>query len=204
MCNSTTQWTIACQALLLCPWDFPGKNTEVGCHFLLQGSSQPRDQTWVSSIAARFFTVGATREDCQIISGLNEHRYFLRHALWTILQTSYNSETYKLVNPKGNQPKIFVGRTDVDAEAPILWPPDVKNWLWVWKGSGKTLILGKTAEGEGDNKGRDGWMASLTQWTWVWASSRRLWRTRKPGMLHSMGFETVGHDWATEQVWQQA
>ena len=32
-------------------------------------------------------------------------------------------------NPKGNQPWIFIGRTDVETEAPILWPPDVKNWL---------------------------------------------------------------------------
>ena len=36
------------------------------------------------------------------------------------------------VNPKGNQSWIFVGRTDIEAEAPILWPPDVKNWL-IWK-----------------------------------------------------------------------
>jgi len=33
------------------------------------------------------------------------------------------------VNPKGNQPWIFIGRTDAEAETPILWPPDVKNWL---------------------------------------------------------------------------
>ena len=38
----------------------------------------------------------------------------------------------KSVNPKGNQPWIFIGRTDVEAETPILWPPDVKNWL-IWK-----------------------------------------------------------------------
>ena len=45
----------------------------------------------------------------------------------------------------------------------------------------------------------DSWMASLTQWAWVWASSGRLWRTVKPGMLQSMGSQRVGHDWATEQ-----
>ena len=47
---------------LLHPWDFPGKNTGVGCHFLLQGSSQPRDRTQVSHIVDRRFTVWATRE----------------------------------------------------------------------------------------------------------------------------------------------
>ena len=41
---------------LLCPWDSPGKSTGVGCHFLLQGTSQPRDPTWVSCIAGGFFT----------------------------------------------------------------------------------------------------------------------------------------------------
>ena len=64
---------------------------------------------------------------------------------------------------------------------------------------GKTLMLGKI-------KGRrkrgwqrtNGWMASLTQCTWVWVSSRRWWRTGKPGMLQSKGLQRVGHDWATE------
>ena len=48
---------------LLCPWDSPGKNTGVGCHSLLQGSSWPKDWTWVSHIAGRFFTIWATREE---------------------------------------------------------------------------------------------------------------------------------------------
>ena len=43
-------------------------------------------------------------------------------------------------------------------------------------------------------------MASPTQWTWVWASSRRQWRTEKPGVLQSMGSQRVGHSWATEQL----
>ena len=52
------------------------------------------------------------------------------------------------------------------------------------------------AGGEGDDRGWDGWMASLTQWTWVWVNSRS-W-TGKPGMLQSMGSQRVGHDWVTE------
>ena len=47
---------------LLCLWDFPGKNAGVGCHFLLQGSSRPRDRTRVSCTASRFFTYWATRK----------------------------------------------------------------------------------------------------------------------------------------------
>ena len=55
--------------------------------------------------------------------------------------------------------------------------------------------------GEGDDRGWDGWMASLTRWTWVWARSRSWWRTGRPGVLQSMGSQRVGHDWATELNW---
>ena len=53
---------------------------------------------------------------------------------WTVvlektLESALDSKEIKAVNPKGNQPWIFIGRTDAEAEAPILWPPDVKNWL---------------------------------------------------------------------------
>ena len=51
---------------------------------------------------------------------------------------------------------------------------------------------------EGDDRGWDGWMASLTRWTWVWASSRSWWRTGKPGVLQSMGSQRIGHNWTTE------
>ena len=47
---------------LFCPWNSPGKNTGVGSHSLLQGSSQSRDWTWVSCVADGFFTIWATRE----------------------------------------------------------------------------------------------------------------------------------------------
>ena len=57
------------------------------------------------------------------------------------------------------------------------------------------------AGGEGDNRGQDGQMVSLTSWTWVWASSWRWWWTGKPGMLQSMGSQRVRHGWATEQNW---
>ena len=52
---------------------------------------------------------------------------------------------------------------------------------------------------DGGDRGWDGWMASLTQQTWVWASSRRWWRTGKPGVLQFIGSQRVRHDWATEQ-----
>ena len=62
------------------------------------------------------------------------------------------------VNSKGNQSWIFIGRTDTEAEAPILWPSDVNSWL-----TGKILMLRKIEGRTSDDRGWDGWMASLTQ-----------------------------------------
>ena len=70
------------------------------------------------------------------------------------------------VHSKGNQSWIFIGRTDVEAETPIHWPPDAMNWL-----IGKGPDAGKDkAGGDWDDRGWDGWMASPTQWTWVWVT----------------------------------
>ena len=55
------------------------------------------------------------------------------------------------------------------------------------------------AGGEGDDRGWDGWMASLTQWTWVWANSGRQ-RTGKPGVLQPKGLKRVGHNLVTEEL----
>ena len=66
----------------------------------------------------------------------------------------------------------------------------------------KTPILGGTGgRRRGDDRGWDGWMASLTQWTWVWASSGSWWWTGRPSVLHSMGLERVRHDWVSELNW---
>ena len=83
------------------------------------------------------------------------------------LESPLDCKEIKPLNPKGNQSWIFIGRTD--AEAPILWSPDVKNWL-----TGKDRDAGKDIRQE--DKGMTGWdgcMASLTLWTWVWASPGR-------------------------------
>ena len=110
------------------------------------------------------------------------------------LESPLDNKEIKPVNPKGNQPRIFIG-----AETPLLWLPDSKSWLWK-----RTRCLERLKAGrEGGNREWDVSMASLTQWTWVWANSGRWWRTRKLGILQSMGSQRVGHDWATEQQQQQ-
>ena len=66
----------------------------------------------------------------------------------------------------------------------------------------KTPMLRKIkAGGEGDDRGWDSWMASLTQWTWVWANSRSWWWTGKAGVLQSMELQRARHIWVTEQNW---
>ena len=116
---------------------------------------------------------------------------------WTVvlgktLESSLGCKEIQPVHPKGYQSWVFIGRTDVETETPILWPPDAKNWL-----IGKDPDSGKDW-GEGDNRGWDGWMVSLTRWTWVWVNFRSWWWTGRPGVLQFMGFQRVGHDWAAE------
>ena len=117
---------------------------------------------------------------------------------WTVvlktLESPLDYKEIKPVSPKGNQSWIFIGSTDAEAEAPIVWSPDVKNWLWKRPWCWERLKAG----GEGDDRGWDSWMTSPTQWTWVWASSRSWWWTGKPGMLQFMGLQRVGHNWATQ------
>ena len=123
---------------------------------------------------------------------------------WTVmlektLESPLDCKEIQPVNPKGNQSWLFIERANPEAEAPILWLPDVKNWL-----IGKDPDPGKDwrLEEKGDYRGWDGWMSPLTQWTWVWASSGSWWWTEKPGMLQSMGLWRLRHDWVTELNWE--
>ena len=76
---------------------------------------------------------------------------------WESLGLQGNQE----VHPKGNQPWIFIGRTDAEAETPILWLSDGKNWL-IGKKKKKPWCWETLKTGEGDDRGWDGWMASQT------------------------------------------
>ena len=90
--------------------------------------------------------------------------------LWTMvlektLESPLGCKKTQPTHPKGNQSWILIGR--IDAEAPVLWPPDGKSWL-----IGKDPDAGRDWRQE--EKGRQivGWHL-LTQWTWVWANSGR-------------------------------
>ena len=72
--------------------------------------------------------------------------------------------------------------------------------MWRSDSLEKTPMLERLkAEGEGDNRGWDGWMVSPTKWRWVWENCGRWWRRGKPGMLQSMGSQRVRHYLAVEQ-----
>ena len=116
-----------------------------------------------------------------------------------ILESPFKSKEIKPIITNRNQPWII----------PVIhhW----KDWCWSWISyTLATWCQEPThwkrpwcwerlrAGGEGD-RGWDGWMASLTQWTGVWVGSRRWWKTGKPGVLLSMGSQSIWHDWATEQ-----
>ena len=101
---------------------------------------------------------------------------------WTVvlektLESLLDCKEIQPVHPKGNQSWIFIGRTDADwswnSKTSATWCEELIHWKrpWCWE----RLKAG----GEGDNRGWDSWMASLTQWTWVWTCSRRWWRTGK-------------------------
>ena len=117
---------------------------------------------------------------------------------WTeTLESPLGCKEIQPVYPKGNQSWIFIGRTDAEAEASILWPSEAKSWL-----TRKDPDAGQDWRWEEETKGDEmvGW---LTQWIWIWVSSRSWWWTRKPGVLQSMGLQRVRHDWATELNWKQ-
>ena len=89
-----------------------------------------------------------------------------------------------------------------------------RDWCWSWNSNTLVTWCGELthlqrpwcwerlrAGGEGDDRGWDGWMASLTQWTWVWMNSGSWWWTGRPGRAAFMGLQRVGHNCTTELNW---
>ena len=111
---------------------------------------------------------------------------------WTVvlektIESPLDSEEIKPVNPKGNQSWIFTGRTDAEAKAPILWPLDVKSWL-----IRKDPAAGKNWRQEEKGTTED----EIAGWH-HWLHGHEF--EQVPGVLQSMGSQSVRRDWATEQ-----
>ena len=94
------------------------------------------------------------------------NRCFLTVILEKTLESPLDCQEIKPINPKGNQPWVFIGRTDAKTEPLMIWPPDAKSRL-IWKRPWCWERL--KAGGEGGGRGWDGWMSSLIH-GWVWAN----------------------------------
>ena len=113
-----------------------------------------------------------------------------------ILVSPLDCKEIQPVHPKGDQSWVFIGGTDVEANTLATWCEELTPWKrpWCWE----RLRAG----GEGDDRGWDGWTASLTQWTWISVDSRSWWWTGRPGVLWFMGSQRVRHNRATELKWR--
>ena len=125
-----------------------------------------------------------------------------RNCFWTVvlektLESPLDCKEIQAVHPKGDQSWVFTGRTDAEAETPILWPPDVKRWL-IWKDPDAGKDWGQEEKGTTEDE-MVGWrhqpngheFGKLQSWWW----------TGRPGMLQSMGSQRVGLNWVTKLNW---
>ena len=119
---------------------------------------------------------------------------------WTVvLEKTLENPLYckeiQSVHPKGNQSWIFIGRTDAEAEALILWLPDAKNWL-----------IGKAPDPEKDWRQEERGMTEdvMVGLHHQLESGHEFEQAPRPGVLQSMGLQRVGHDWVTELNWTEA
>ena len=120
---------------------------------------------------------------------------FWTMVLEKILESPLDCMEIKPVHPKGNQFWIFTGRTDVEPETPILWPPEVKSQL-----TGKDPDAGKDW-GQEEKGPREDEMVGWHPWldAHELENSGRHWKAGKPGVLRSRGSKRAGHNWATEK-----
>ena len=139
-------------------------------------------------------------KDMYVCESWTKESWVLKNwCFWTLMlertfESPLDCKEIQPVNFKRNQSWIFIGRTDVEAETPILWPPDAKNWLL-----GKDPIAGEDWRQEEKGTMEDEMVGWYHQLDWhVWASSGSWCWTGKPGALQFMELLWIRHDWATE------
>ena len=117
---------------------------------------------------------------------------------WTVLlektlESPLDCKEIQPVHPKGDQSWVFIGRTDAEAETPILWPPDAKSWL-IWKDpdAGKDWGQEEKWTIEDEMVGWHDWLNGHEFGSGSW------WWTGRPVVLQFIKLQRVIHDWATE------
>ena len=190
-------------------WNFPGKNTGLGFHFLLQGISPTqglnpwlvRLLNWLSfsrsvvSDSLRPHELQYPRLSCPspppgVCSNSCQLSQWCHPTISSSVVPSppaFNlSQHQSLFQTVGSSPRYL---NTMKSET-VFYTVFIVF----------TTVKGKLRAG-GDDRGWDGWMASPTQRTWVWVNSGSWWWTGRPGVLQFMGSQRVGHDWATELDW---
>ena len=121
---------------------------------------------------------------------------------WTVvlektLESPLDCKEIQPVHLRGDKSWVFIGRTDVKAEAPIIWLPDTKSWL-IWKDP----FAGKDWGQEEKEWQRMRWLDGISDSLDMdWVDSGNWWWTGRPGVLQFVGLQRVGHYWVCELNW---
>ena len=130
-----------------------------------------------------------------------EHQKVDAIELWCwrrLLRVPWTARRIQPVHPKGDQSCVFIGRTEAEAETPILWPPDVKSWL-IWKDPDAGKDWGQEEKGMTEDE-MGGWHHWLNGHGFMWTLGVG---DGQGGLAccNSWGSQRVGHDWVTELNW---
>ena len=122
--------------------------------------------------------------------------YFWTVVLEKTLESPLGSKETNPVHPKRNQSWILIGRTDAEAKTPILWPPDVKNWLiWTDPDSGKDWRREEKGTTKDEMIGWHHWLDGNEFELWELVMNWEAWHSAVQGL------QRVRHDWVTELYW---